>query len=96
MALANLPVALDPAASPDLATAVLWAASVLGVVGLVAVVALFRRVPWAGPLLLAVAALNIAGGIYALAVGDGAGVVGLVLGLAAAALTLVPARGSRR
>jgi hypothetical protein len=57
-----------------------WAGTALGVVGVVAIVAIVRRSSWGRSLAIAVGALNVAGGVWAVAAGFGNGVVGVVLG----------------
>lgn len=90
MGLANVPAPFQ-AEDFDLPTGVLWLSCLLGVAGLVAAAALLRRHP-AGPVAtLVVAAINAVGALVVLAQGDGAGVVGLVLGGLTIALLLVPA-----
>lgn len=96
MALANVPAAFQPD-DFDLPAAVLWLFTAVGVAGLAAAVLLVLRHPIAPPAVAAIGAVNVIGGLAALVGGDGAGVVGLVLGGAALALLLVPAwRRSRR
>ncbi len=90
MGLANVPAGFQPDQF-DLPTGVLWFFSLVGVAGLVAAVALLLRHPAAPPTVAVIGAINAVGGLVALAGGDGAGVVGLVLGSAAIALLLVPA-----
>ena len=90
MGLANVPAPFQ-AEDFDLPTGVLWLSCLLGVAGLVAAAALLRRHP-AGPVAtLVVAAVNAVGALIVLLQGDGAGAVGLVLGLSTIALLLVPA-----
>lgn len=90
MGLANAPAPFQPE-DFDLPTGVLWFFGLIGVAGLVAAIALLRRHPAGPPATLIVGAVNAIGGLVALIQGNGAGVVGLVLGLAAIALLLVPA-----
>ena len=66
MSLMNLPIAFDDGGS-DIATPLAWGVTVLGVLGLVAAVALLRRVPWGRPAVLAVGAVNLVGAVVALA-----------------------------
>ena len=54
-------------------------------------IALIRRLEWGRQAVIAVGALNVAGGIFRLAGSHGDGAVGLVLGGAAVILCLVPA-----
>lgn len=90
MALANVPAGFQPDQF-DLPKGLLWFFTAVGVAGLVAAVALVVRHA-AGPLAVAaVGAVNIISGLAVLADGDASGVVGLVLGLAAVALLVVPA-----
>lgn len=87
MALLNVPA--GPGADPnDVPTAVAWAATVIGLAGLVAGIALLRRVDWARPAVIAIGGINAAGGVAALIFGWSGGAVGLVLGLAAVALAV--------
>ena len=95
MALLNLPAGLSPH-DAELPVALAWAATALGVAGIIAATALLRRMPWGRATTIAVGALNGAGGIWALAAGHGNGVVGLVLGLGAAALAWVAVRAHSR
>lgn len=90
MGLANVPAPFQ-AEEFDLPTGVLWFFCLVGVAGLAGAVALLRRHPVGPPATLIVAAINAVGSVIVLIQGDGAGVVGLVLGLAAVALLLVPA-----
>lgn len=83
MSLMNLPAAFDT----DLAmpAAMRWAATVIGVLGLVAAVGLVRRAPWGRPAVLAIGGLNLAGAVVAL-VNDWEGAA---IGLAVSLLTVV-------
>jgi hypothetical protein len=87
MALLNLPTGL--AAGPsDLPSALAWAFTIVGIAGVVATVALARRTAWGRDGIVLVGVLNAIGGVAALAVGNAAGIVGLVLGAAAAGFGL--------
>jgi hypothetical protein len=91
MALLNIPV--GPTAGPgDVPTAMAWICTAAGIAGLVTGIAVFRRATWVRPAIVALGLFNAAGGIAAMAAGWGGGPVGLVLGLGAVALALVPAR----
>ncbi len=90
MALANVPAGFQPDQF-DLPTGLLWFFSAVGVAGLVAAVALLLRHAAGPPAVAGIGAINVIGGLAALAGGDGAGALGLVLGLAAIALLVVPA-----
>ena len=92
MALFNVPAG-PGAGNTDIPAAVCWLATAVGLAGLIAAVALLRRVSWGVPAVAAVAVLNMAGGVTAMVAGWDGGPVGLVLGLAA--LVLV-APGLRR
>jgi hypothetical protein len=59
-------------------TAVVVLSMILGVVGLVAAVELFRRRPWGRSASVLVAAINLLAAIIALAVGSGGAAIGLV------------------
>jgi hypothetical protein len=91
MALPNA-LAGPTASSSDMPRWLAWAGTVVGIAGFVAAIALIRRADWGRQAVIAVGALNVAGGIFRLAGGHGDGVVGLVLGGIAAALCLLPAR----
>lgn len=94
MALLNVPA--GPGSDPDtVPTAVAWAATVVGLAGLVAGIALLRKVHWARPAVIALGAINAVGGVAALIFGWGGGAIGLVLGLAAVALALPEERAAR-
>lgn len=86
MALANIPIAFT-ADDADVPEWLQWPATVVGVLGMVAFVALLMRLSWAVPFALAVGVLNIIGAIVVLADGDSNGVVGLVLGAVAVLAT---------
>jgi hypothetical protein len=79
MALATLPVAFT-ADDTIMPSALRWAATAIGVVGVVSAIALLRRVPWAPLAVVVVGVLNVAGGVYAIATDLEGGVVGVVLG----------------
>lgn len=94
MALLNVPA--GPGSDPsDVPTGVAWAATVLGLAGLVAGIALLRKVDWARPAVIALGAINAAGGVAALILGWSGGAVGLVLGLAAVALAVPEQRAAQ-
>jgi len=78
MSLMNLPIAFDDGGS-DIATPLAWGVTVLGVLGLVAAVALLRRVPWGRPAVLAVGAVNLVGAVVALANEWEGATIGLVV-----------------
>jgi hypothetical protein len=88
-ALMNLGVTLDP----DASTIVRIGAGVLALAGVLAATGLARATSWGRPAVIAVGALNVAGGIAALVTDEpGAGVGIVVGGLAVllAALTRAP------
>ena len=80
MSLANVPAAFTSTSGEDGPKGSAWPATIVGIAGLVAVVSLVRRLSWGRPLAVAIGALNVAGGVWALAAGYGNGVVGVVLG----------------
>jgi hypothetical protein len=91
--MAVLNVGAGPGTDPkDMPRALAWGATVLGLVGLIAAISLLRRVSWARTAVIVVGALNVAGGILGLVQGYDGAVVGVVLGLAALTLALVPDR----
>jgi hypothetical protein len=94
IALANLPIAFT-ADDGDVASWLQWPATLLGVLGILAFIALLRRMDGAALFALVVGALNVLAGIIVIAQGHGSGAVGLVLGavaaLASAALLRRPA-----
>jgi hypothetical protein len=95
MAILNLP-AIAPPSLDDLYPALAAPSAVLGLLGVIATVGLLRRVEWGTLLVLAAAVLNELLGEVALATGQRAGIVGIVLGLLALALaTPVPRRVPR-
>jgi|1186.fasta_scaffold339061_2 hypothetical protein len=91
MAVLNIPAGFTSDSS-DMPTAVAWIGTVVGVIGLVTAVAVFRHAAWARSGIIAVGLLNIAGGVAAMAAGWAGGPVGLVLGAGAVGLAFVPAR----
>lgn len=94
MALLNIPA--GPSASTTEPPAwVDWTGTLLGLLGMIAAIALFRRVTWARPAVVAIGVINAAGGGLAMAQGWDGGPVGLVLGLAAIGLALAPDRRSQ-
>ena len=74
--------------STDMPALVAWGGTVVGLAGLVAGISLLRRASWAPAAVIAIGALNVAGGILALVQDYEGAVVGLVLGAAAVALAL--------
>src|SRR3954452_19616683 len=88
MALFNFPSGFT-ADSSDMPSWLAWAGTVVGVAGFAAAIALIRRADWGRQAVVAVGALNVAGGIIQLARSRGNGIVGLVLGGAAIILCLV-------
>jgi hypothetical protein len=93
MSLMNLPIAFDDGGA-GLPGPVAWLISLLGVVGLVVAVALCTRAAWAPAAALALAVLNLIGGIWALATGSSGGAIGVTVSLVAAVLTAVLVRGA--
>lgn len=94
MALLNIPAG-PSASTTDPPAWVDWAGTLLGLLGMIAAIALFRRVSGARPAVIAISVLNAAGGVLAMAQGWDGGPVGLVLGVVAIALALAPDRESR-
>ena len=93
MALLN--AGAGPASSGnDVPAGVAWAATVVGLIGIVAGVALLRRVGWGAQAVAGVAALNNAGGLAGVVAGWDGGPVGIILG-AAALLLVAPALRAR-
>ncbi len=99
MSLLNLPAGFgnDGTGVP---AAVAWLFSVLGVVGIVAAIGLFRSAGWSGPTVLGVGVVNLVGAVVGLAKGWEGSAIGLVLsllgaGLAAAYLVMRPAKVAR-
>ena len=80
MSLMNIPDRVRPATSAS-PTPVAWAATVVGVLGLVAAVGLLRRATWGRPAVLAVGAVNLVGAVVALANGWEGAAIGLVVSL---------------
>lgn len=89
MSLMNLPFAFEDKVSRPVG----WLVTLLGVVGLVAAVALLRRVSWAPWAVTAVGALNLVGAVLALAQDREGAVVGLVVSTLIVALGIVCLRG---
>ncbi|RNM16360.1 hypothetical protein [Nocardioides pocheonensis] len=95
MAILNLP-SIAPPNLDDLYPGLAALSAPLGVLGVVAIVGLLRRVEWGTPLVLGVAVLNELLGELALVSGQRAGLVGITLGLLALALARpVPRRAPR-
>ncbi|MGW3511703.1 hypothetical protein [Streptomyces sp. NPDC000994] len=92
MSLLNLPIALDDGGNGIPAPAA-WLISVLGVVGIVAAIALLRSAAWATPAVLTVGALNLIGAVVALVRSWDGAVIGLVLSAAGTGLALAYAVG---
>jgi len=78
MALLNVPAGFAGSES-DVPAGVAWTATVLGLAGLIAGIALLRRVSWSVPAVAAVGALNLLGAIAAMAEGWEGAPIGLVL-----------------
>lgn len=78
MSLMNLPIAFDDGGQ-GLPKPVAWLISLLGVVGLVAAVALIARRSWGPSAVIAVGALNLLGAVVGLATGVDGAVIGLVV-----------------
>lgn len=91
-----LPNALSgPTASPgDMPSGVAWAATVVGLAGLIAGIALLRRVSWGVGAVAGVAVVNLIGAIAAFVFGWSGAPIGLVLSLAALALVAPALRRS--
>jgi hypothetical protein len=78
MSLMNLPIVFE-AGSQKIPTAIAWAITVLGVVGIAAAIGLIRRARWGRPAVLAVGALNAVGAVIALINDSEGAVIGLVV-----------------
>ncbi|MGW5126530.1 hypothetical protein ACWEQ7_21245 [Streptomyces sp. NPDC004069] len=92
MSLLNLPIALDDGGN-GVPTPAAWLISVLGVVGVIAAIALLRSAAWATPAVLTVGALNLIGAVVALVRSWDGAVIGLVLSAAGTGLALAYAVG---
>ncbi|MEU0837189.1 hypothetical protein [Streptomyces sp. NPDC005969] len=77
----NLPIALDDGGN-GIPTSAAWLISLLGVVGIVAAIALLRSAAWATPAVLTVGALNLIGAVVALVRSRDGAVIGLALAYA--------------
>jgi hypothetical protein len=75
--------------------AVAWVGTLVGLAGIVAAVGLIRRLSWARAAVIVIGLINVAGGVVARVQHWSGGVVGVVLGLAAVGLALMPARTAR-
>lgn len=82
------------ASSSDMPSGVAWVATVVGLAGLIAGIALLGRVSWGVPAVAGVAVLNLIGSIAAFVFGWSGAPVGLVLSLAALALVAPAVRRS--
>jgi hypothetical protein len=91
MSLMNLPFAVDDGGQ-GLPTPVAWLISLLGVVGLVAAVALIARRSWGPPAVIAVGAVNLVGAVFGLATGVDGAVIGLVVSALGTGLGIASAR----
>jgi hypothetical protein len=94
MSLMDLPFAVDPGSSnptPLLA----WAISLLGVLGIVAAIALLRRASWGRPAVLVIGAINFAAAVVALIIGSEGAVIGLVVSGLIVVLGLLTPRSAR-
>ena len=85
MAVLNIPAGLDSSGS-HVPAGIGWAATVVGLAGLVAGIALLRRVSLGVPAVAVVGAVNLVGAIAAMVEGWQGGPVGLVLSAAALGL----------
>ena len=82
MSLMNLPFAFGDGVSPPVG----WLVTLLGVVGIVAAVALLRRVPGAPWAVTAVGVVNLVGAVLALGLDRDGAVIGLVVSMLITAL----------
>jgi peptidoglycan/LPS O-acetylase OafA/YrhL len=82
MALMNVPVVFE-GDDDEIATPLAVVIGLVGIAGLVAAVALARRLPWGRPAVLAIGVLNLAGAVVALAQGWDGAAIGLVVSLLA-------------
>ncbi|WP_073946820.1 hypothetical protein [Streptomyces kebangsaanensis] len=92
MSLLNLPIALDDGGN-GIPTPAAWLISLLGIVGIVAAIALLRSAAWATPAVVTVGALNLIGAVVALVRSWDGAVIGLVLSAAGTGLALAHAVG---
>lgn len=91
LSLLNLPIAF---ADSELTPALAWAVSLLGVLGLVASVALVRRLHWGLPAVAAVGVANLAAAFAALAADQEGAAVGIVLAAAIVAAAVPQLRST--
>lgn len=97
MGVMNVPVVVDDGGT-DLPMALRVVTSLAGLAGIVAAVALARRVPWATPAVILLGALNVAGAVWALSENSEGAAIGLIvslLGLGIGVLTRVTEDGAR-
>ena len=97
MGLMNLPFVIDDGGN-DYPMAFRVVASLVGLAGIVAAIALARRVPRATTAVILLGALNLAGSVWALTADSEGAVIGLVvslLGLGFGVLTRVTEDGAR-
>ncbi len=87
MSLLNLPFAVDDGGI-GLPTVVAWLISLLGLAGIVAAIGLFRSARWSVLAVVAIGALNLVGGIVALARQWDGAAIGLVLSAVATGLAV--------
>jgi len=93
MSLMDLPFALDPGRSNP-PPALAWAISLLGVLGIVAAIALLRRASWGRPAVLVIGAINLVAAAVAMIIGSEGAVIGLVVsGLIVVLGLLTPSSG---
>ena len=93
MSVMDLPAAFDDSNVPRGAGV---AATCVGVAGLVVAVALLRRLAWAPTAVVIVGAVNLVGGLVAIAKGWQGGPIGTALSLAIIALGVACLAGDRR
>ena|SRR5689334_11736206 len=94
MSLLNLPVAL-PDNHAGIPTALAWLFSLLGVLGIVAAIALLRSAAWATPAVVAVGVVNLIGAVAGLVQHWDGAIIGLVLSAVETALAVTYALGRR-
>ncbi|MFD8725631.1 hypothetical protein ACFV2H_48770 [Streptomyces sp. NPDC059629] len=92
MSLLNLPIALDDGGN-GIPTPVAWLISLLGIVGIVAAIALLRSAAWATPVVITIGALNLIGAVVALVQSWDGAAIGLVLSAVGTGLALTYALG---
>jgi hypothetical protein len=91
MGLMNLPIAFDDGGA-GIPTPLAWLISALGVVGIVAAVALLTRAAWATRAAIAIGAINLVGAVIALITGTDGALIGLTVSVVGTVASLAYAR----